>query len=57
MGIPGFPLLTEGWSYLNLLSENLFKDLEADLTPGLWTSFSKRGIEKLTTRFNYIKLK
>lgn len=39
------PLLTEGWTYLNLLNDNPYSSLSQQLQPGLWTSFDRHGME------------
>lgn len=46
------PLVTEGWSYLNMLEENPFLHLSKYLQPGLWTSFNKDGIDEISQNFN-----
>lgn len=38
------PLLTQGWSYLNLLKYNPYRFLSKQLQPGLWTSFNREGM-------------
>lgn len=46
------PIVTEGWSYLNMLDENPFLHLSKYLLPGLWTSFSKDGMSEIIHSFN-----
>jgi hypothetical protein len=41
------PLLTQGWSYMNLSSDDNLFELSTTLIPGLWTSFNKKGVEIL----------
>ncbi|KIA96191.1 hypothetical protein OC25_03665 [Pedobacter kyungheensis] len=43
------PLLTQGWSYMELYPKNNLFELSKTLIPGLWTSFTKDGIEILNT--------
>lgn len=41
------PLLTQGWSYLDLLQDNPLGGFVRHLQPGLWTSFDRGGLEKI----------
>lgn len=48
------PLLTQGWSYLNLLERNRQNDLVKYLQPGLWTSFDRDGFEYFEQQFTQL---
>lgn len=52
---PFCPMLTQGWSYLPI-NQNLFTDqlreLSLQLLPGLWTTFTPKGIETIKRFFN-----
>ncbi len=50
------PVLTEGWSYLKMLDENPHNSLSTLLHPGLWTSFTLRGLEYLIENYNFKEL-
>ncbi len=50
------PVLTEGWSYLKMLDENPHDSLSTLLHPGLWTSFTLKGLEYLIENYNFKKL-
>ncbi|KPE52949.1 MULTISPECIES: caspase family protein [Chryseobacterium] len=41
------PLLTQGWSYIDLLGYNPLENLVPYLQPGLWTSFSREGFRNI----------
>lgn len=43
-----FPLLTEGWTYLNMLESNPYNFLSKQLQPGLWASFDRLGIDLIS---------
>lgn len=47
------PILREGWSYLKILDNNLYDDLAVLLEPGLWTSFSQKGIDWLCKNYDF----
>lgn len=50
------PMLTEGWSYLKLLPQNPYSYLSTQLQPGLWTSFSREGLQYLIENQNYTRI-
>lgn len=41
------PLLTQGWSYMNLSNDDNLFELSTSLIPGLWTSFDEKGVKLL----------
>ncbi|CAM3170038.1 hypothetical protein DRF59_11185 [Chryseobacterium flavum] len=45
------PLLTQGWSYLDLLETNRHHHLVRYLQPGLWTSFDRDGFRYFEDQF------
>lgn len=55
-GKVNLPILTEGWSYLKLLPENPYTDLSTELQPGLWTSFTRNGLQYLIDNQNYRRI-
>jgi len=52
---PFCPMLTQGWSYLSIddhIVSKSIRDLSKHLVPGLWTTFSKVGMQKVKETIN-----